>query len=474
MMKITIPLFVLFCISVFHSDARAQLLSDYLFFPSSQARSTKYSPYLNRKLDAGYYQATPTTTRFGATEFSVLLSRPEDFSGVPVQKIGLVRTDMNRLSFIPGNVSDDSAMNFGSSDRPAFACALPMIWLFQTPPNPDLPILDVQWLFNSWIPSSGVPGRVKLGSDDTYCTQTTWTDSSQALFGIVRSVNFASLWQAEFVPPTVETLSNGLRIETIRIKIFREPNLSLGGQGIAGFWREYRFGRGLGFITETPGTLPQDWGTNWGGAIRFGGCSSCAEQTLPSPFDPLVAFPPIAPEGELIEYRNTADFPKSPGGQFFYTKDPQEQATVDKGGAGKFLRTGRAFRIGGYVPVCRFYGSMNPGPNSHFFSADPSECEQTKKLQISPTPINLQQWNSEGTAFYAALPQLDSAGIMRCIIGTQPVYRAYNGAYDASGVKMAWDSNHRYSTLKSDIDEMVTKFGWRDEGLTYCVPTATS
>jgi hypothetical protein len=33
--------------------------------------------------------------------------------------------------------------------------------------------------------------------------------------------------------------------------------------------------------------------------------------------------------GTLVEYINTDDFPASPGGHFFYSADPAEQAAVD-------------------------------------------------------------------------------------------------------------------------------------------------
>ena len=57
------------------------------------------------------------------------------------------------------------------------------------------------------------------------------------------------------------------------------------------------------------------------------------------------------PAATIVEYRNTADFPTSPGGHFFYSADPGEQGYVDSGAAGAFVRTGRSIKIGGTTQV---------------------------------------------------------------------------------------------------------------------------
>ncbi len=182
-------------------------------------------------------------------------------------------------------------------------------------------------------------------------------------------------------------------------------------------------------------------------------------ETLPAPI----------PEGTTIEYRNVADFPRSPGGQYFYTADPAEQAFVDAGGAGKFVRTGKSFNAGGYVRLCRFYGSQNPGPNSHFFTTDDRECKQLQALQKTPTPSDAPQWNFEGYAFGMNAIRKNADGSRDCPVDSIPVFRAYNRAFDDAGKKNAWDSNHRFSTNQADIAEMVA-LGWKDEGAVMCAP----
>lgn len=121
------------------------------------------------------------------------------------------------------------------------------------------------------------------------------------------------------------------------------------------------------------------------------------------------------------------------------------------------------------MPVCRFYGSMSPGPNSHFFTASKIKCTGLKAMQVTPTPTDTQQWNFEGDGFCSFVPEQDAQGQMQCMAGTGPVYRAYNNAYQIIGGKNPWDSNHRYSTRSADIDEMVPQ-GWRPEGIAFCAP----
>jgi hypothetical protein len=169
----------------------------------------------------------------------------------------------------------------------------------------------------------------------------------------------------------------------------------------------------------------------------------------------------------VVEYRNTADFPNSPGGHFFYSSDAAEQAAVDAGAAGAFLRTGRQFLTGGTSPVCRFYGSVTPGPNSHFFTVEVNECNALIALQVSPTPTTVQQWNYEGLGYSTTPAVAAGNGAPSCPAHTSPVYRVYNNAFPLSGPKNPWDSNHRFTSQLSDIAAMVA-IGWRDEGIVFC------
>ena len=109
---------------------------------------------------------------------------------------------------------------------------------------------------------------------------------------------------------------------------------------------------------------------------------------------------------------------------------------------------------------------MNPGPNSHFFTISDAECAGLIAMQQTPIPLTTPQWNYEGVAFTATPAQ--EGGV--CLAGTSPVYRAYNNAYPAMGPKNPWDSAHRFSTNLADIQQMVTQYGWSDEGVAFCSP----
>ena len=144
---------------------------------------------------------------------------------------------------------------------------------------------------------------------------------------------------------------------------------------------------------------------------------------------------------------------------YFITADASEAAAIDGGSAGPgWIRTGGSFKSGGSTPVCRFYGSQIPGPNSHFYTLAGSECDALKQLQAT-TPASQKRWNFESLDFISTSP---TNGI--CPTGTVPVYRAYNNGF-ARGV----DSNHRFSSAAAAIQDVVIR-GWINEGVVMCAP----
>jgi hypothetical protein len=143
---------------------------------------------------------------------------------------------------------------------------------------------------------------------------------------------------------------------------------------------------------------------------------------------------------------------------FFITSDPAEQAFVDTGAVGAWQRTGNTFPTGGPNQVCRFYGSFSPGPNSHFYTADPAECEFLKQLQAT-TPATQKRWNFESNDFMIT-PAVGGA----CPAGLVPVYRAYNNGF-ARGI----DSNHRITSNLGAYQQTVAA-GWIGEGIVMCAP----
>lgn len=158
-------------------------------------------------------------------------------------------------------------------------------------------------------------------------------------------------------------------------------------------------------------------------------------------------------------YLNVVEFYSSKLDNYFITADAIEAAAIDNGSAGPgWSRTGNSFRSGGSSAVCRFYGSQSPGPNSHFYTANASECDGLKQLQAA-TPVTEKRWNFESLDFLSTAPTNGT-----CPNGTLPVYRAYNNGYARSV-----DSNHRITTDLAVIQQAVA-LGWIAEGVVMCAP----
>jgi len=163
--------------------------------------------------------------------------------------------------------------------------------------------------------------------------------------------------------------------------------------------------------------------------------------------------------------------------RYFYTSNEAEAAYLASTPA-----TGEHW-IGGFVAnavnyysddsnVCRFYGSVSPGPNGHFYTRGDSagsECDGLQRLESS-TPPTEKRWNFEGISFAAFSLAADtrtspSPGCVGNGITAQiPLLRAYN-----NGVARGRDSNHRYTTDPSIYQDMLNK-GWIGEGIVMCLP----
>ena len=145
---------------------------------------------------------------------------------------------------------------------------------------------------------------------------------------------------------------------------------------------------------------------------------------------------------------------------YFITADPSEAAAIDNGAAGPgWIRTGLSFKSGGSQSVCRFYGSLSPGPNSHFYTVSGAECSGLLQIQ-AVTPITQKRWNFESLDFASTPANSDGT----CPGARVPVYRAYN-----NGFKLGIDSNHRITTSLTAIQDVVSR-GWINEGVVLCAP----
>lgn len=160
------------------------------------------------------------------------------------------------------------------------------------------------------------------------------------------------------------------------------------------------------------------------------------------------------PTANVIEYYNASL------NHFFITAYPDEAAMLDQGTEIKgWTRTGvtwSAWANAGdsatAVPVCRFLGTSGKGPNSHFYTADASECALVKKNPL---------WSFEAVAFYIEVP---SAGA--CKSGTAPVYRSFYPGADVS------QSNHRFLPDLTMSEHMAPSSML--EGLVMCTPLSSS
>ena len=103
----------------------------------------------------------------------------------------------------------------------------------------------------------------------------------------------------------------------------------------------------------------------------------------------------------------------------------------------------------GAVPVCRFTGTPDLGPDSHFFTADDNECTVVKTNPY---------WLYEGLAFRALPP---SSGV--CAAGMTPVVR-----FLWPGTEVAL-LRHRYVVDPAEAARMRAA-GWLEEGAVFCAP----
>ena len=161
----------------------------------------------------------------------------------------------------------------------------------------------------------------------------------------------------------------------------------------------------------------------------------------------------VCQPGIVVEFYNTTL------DHYFYAADPAEATAIDNGSAGPgWNRTGYTFKSGGRAQTCRFYGSLSPGPNSHFFTAIYLECASLRQIQAA-TPATEKRWNFEGNDFMTEVPTDGT-----CTTGTVPVYRAYNNGFTRN-----IDSNHRITSSLTAIQEVVNR-GWKNEGVVMCAP----
>ena len=149
---------------------------------------------------------------------------------------------------------------------------------------------------------------------------------------------------------------------------------------------------------------------------------------------------------------------------YFRTAIPEEAAALKANSALGFNFTNKDFRAylrdnksATALLVCRFYGSLTIGPNSHFYTADPQECAGLKSLQAT-TPPGTPKWNFEENAFAVDVPSNGACPSHAPI----PVWRLYNNRAAQN------DSNHRYTTDLVVYATLIAQGPWKGEGIVMC------
>ena len=180
--------------------------------------------------------------------------------------------------------------------------------------------------------------------------------------------------------------------------------------------------------------------------------------SIATPFITLFAYGPLTPSTVLVY-----EFFAPSLNHYFRTAIAEEAASLIANPQLGFNPTGNnflAYLRSAYPldakPVCRFYGSVTPGPNSHFYTADPNECAALKGFQYSQ-PNTSPRWNFEENAFGINLP---ASGVCPANAPVK-VYRNYNNRA-AQG-----DSNHRFTTDINIYNTMIG-LGWAAEGVVMC------
>jgi lysyl endopeptidase len=176
----------------------------------------------------------------------------------------------------------------------------------------------------------------------------------------------------------------------------------------------------------------------------FAGASSCSTPQLADYYSRLdVAMPLLAqylnPNASNPGKEVAVEYYHAGLDDYFMTAIAAEINDLDSGVHPGWVRTGLRFLVysnpalapPGAMPVCRFYVLPQFG-NSHFYSADPSECTQVQ------AKFSGQWFYETSTAFYIVVPDKATGA---CPAGAHPVYRFVNNANQL---------HHRY-TAEADL-----------------------
>jgi hypothetical protein len=201
----------------------------------------------------------------------------------------------------------------------------------------------------------------------------------------------------------------------------------------------------------------------------------------------LVSAPTLAqtsPPASFIQLAyGLAEFYNNELDHYFYVDQVGEEYSAVKNGAaganwvetGKIIMGVASYDSNNKNSLYRFYGSVSPGPNSHFFTLNEDEREHLIQLEAK-TPATQKRWNYEPVKFgpasfarYVPSADVPSNKLRGCDVYDGPrefvrILRFYN-----DGFARGKDSNHRF-VLESDVETIATMTanGWKNEGIAFC------
>jgi Domain of unknown function (DUF5666) len=291
------------------------------------------------------------------------------------------------------------------------------------------------------LPSAGLIGNWQVGGRTVIVAAGTVLDAEHGPFVVGASV------EAKGALDTTGALV-ATKIETTEGQGAPEPALEFfgkvvalpaGATGLIGVWQiDDKFVN----VTAETKIEAKDVPLAVGGAVEVSGFAQPDGMIDAAKIETRVTVGAMAAQApRAVEFVNAAL------GHFFMTANPTEIAILDAGNA--WTRTGQSFNVGaGTSAVCRFYGMPPRGPDSHFFTADPTEC------QIAMT--KLAAWTFEGHVFSTTL-----AVNGLCPAGMVAVHRFYNNPATVSAV------NHRFTVTQQAFDQ-TQAMGWMHEGIVMC------
>ena len=292
------------------------------------------------------------------------------------------------------------------------------------------------------LPASGLLGTWRVGGRNVIVTAVTALNNEHGAFVVGVTVEVHG-------SPDKSGALAATRIERVAGNGAPEPALKFWGNieslpsapGFVGVWK---IGGRIVNVGSSTALRVDDGPIVIGAIVEVDGWKQADGTIEAQEIETRTSMGGLAGQGpRAVEYVNAAL------GHYFLTAFTDDIAILDGGAfGGAWKRTGESFRTGGAAAVCRFYGMPPKGPDSHFFTVDPRECEIVMR--------QWQAWTFESHAF-ATTPATAGA----CPTGLVPVSRFYNNP------SVGADMNHRYVTSAAAAAEMRGK-GWIEEGVVMC------